>query len=211
MEVQLHDDEVHSPSSFAMVWALLGLVLAGAAASIHLTTDSRWMEWHLSRLGEGGHLSSAIFNYTVAGAAVIFTLVAARISEELEKIQPHQGTRLLRNLFVATALCWIGVACFPFDAFPIIHNIFGYGEALILIMTTLGLRHIYPGFSARTYWIGVAASVVLASLLALFLTIHFTTLLFVELVGQIMLLAWLVSMTADLRARRVGLTKQHNS
>ncbi len=199
MKVRVHTNDIAPRSSFSITWALIGLVLVGAALSIHLTTDSRWMEWHLSRLGEGGHLSSAIFNYTMGIAAIIFTILAMRISEELQTAEPHDGARVLRNLIIAAAVCWVGVACFPFDAFPVIHNVFGYGEAFILMIAMLGLKQICPRFSNRTYYIGLTASCIMAALLGLYLTIHLTTLLFVELVGEALLFSWLLSMTADMR------------
>lgn len=199
MKLRLHKEQPSIPSSFGITWALMGLVLVGAAISIHLTTDSRWMEWHLSRLGEGGHLSSAIFNFTISLAAVIFTVIAMRMSDEIQTSEPHDGARTLRNLLIAAAMCWIGVACFPFDTFPLIHNIFGYGEAFILMIAMLGLWRICPRFSTRTYYVGVGAAVVVGLLLVLFLTIRLTTLLFVELVGEALLFAWLLSMTADMR------------
>lgn len=201
MNSTLPNDQ-RNQSSFGITWALIGFVVVGAALSIRLTSDPRWMSWHLSRLGEGGHLSSAIFNMTMGVAAIILTLIAMRVSEELVQLQQAQRVKPLRNLLIAAALCWVGVACFPFDRFPIIHNIFGYGEALLLMIAMLGLRALCPIFSQRTYTIGMGAAVIVALLLAVFLMTHAVTLLVVELIGQLALFLWLLSMTHDIRMER---------
>ncbi len=185
-----------------MTWAMIGLALTGLAISIHLTTDSRWVNWHLSRLGEGEHLSSAIFNFTMGTAALALTLIASRLTEEIELSDPHKGARILRNLIIVAAVCWVGVACFPFDRFPVIHNGFGYGEAFILMFTMLALPRICPRFSRRTYLLGGWSAVIVFMLMVFFLATHAITLLFVELLGQVTLFAWLLSMAYDMRKIR---------
>jgi len=182
-------------SSYALTWILIGIVTLGIALSITLTPDTRWMTWHLSRLGEGKSLAAAIFNFTFIFAALILVKLASRIMSEVSTTGAHR----LRTLFFCVAICWLGVGSFPFDQFPIIHNIFGYSQFLLIGYMMLRLRHICNCFSERTYTIGVGVAVVTALLLALFHLTHFTTLLVVEIIGQFGVYGWLLSMAGDLR------------
>lgn len=49
-------------SSFHMALLLVGIAVVGIGTSMLLTDDPRWLQWHLSRLGEGGHISSRGFS-----------------------------------------------------------------------------------------------------------------------------------------------------
>jgi len=183
------------PSSYMLTWTLIGVVTLGISLSIALTHDTRWMEWHLSRLGEGESLAAAIFNFTFVMAAVILAALAARIMSEVST----PGVHTLRSLLFGVAICWIGIGCFPFDHFPIIHNIFGYSQFLLMGYLLLRLRTICPCFSEHTYTIGFGVVIITSILLALFHLTHFTTLLIVEIIGQLGIYMWLLSMAADLR------------
>lgn len=182
-------------SSYTLIWALIGVATLGIALSIKLTPDTRWMSWHLSRLGEGHSLSSAVFNFTFILAALILAKIASRIGVEVAT----KGALMLRTLLFSVAVCWIGVGSFPFDQFPVIHNLFGYSQFLIMVYMMIRLEHICPHFSTRTYTIGLGVAITTGLLLALFHLTHFTTLLVVELIGQIGIYAWLLSMANDLR------------
>lgn len=192
-------------SSYALTWTLIGVVTLGIALSIALTPDSRWMAWHLSRLGEGRSLAAAIFNFTFVFAALILVKLASRIMSEIST----QGAHRLRTLFFCVAVCWLGIGSFPFDQFPIIHNIFGYSQFLLIGYMMLRLRHICNCFSERTYTTGVGVAVVTALLLALFHLTHFTTLLVVEIIGQFGVYGWLLSMAGDLRQISLQTTTTH--
>ena len=182
-------------SSYALTWTLIGVATLGIALSIQLTPDSSWMTWHLSRLGEGHSLAAAVFNFTFIFAALILAKLAARIMSETSA----KGTNTLRTLLFSVAICWIGVGTFPFDQFPVIHNLFGYSQFLIMGYLMLRLRHICPSFSERTYTIGLGVAITTGLLLALFHLTQFTTLLVVEIIGQLGIYAWLLSMANDLR------------
>ena len=181
-------------TSYALSWTLIGVATLGIALSIQLTADTSWMTWHLSRLGEGRSLSASVFNFTFIFAALILAKLASRIMLETSA----EGAHTLRTLLFSVAVCWIGVGSFPFDQFPIIHNLFGYSQFLIMGFLMLRLRHICPGFSERTYTIGLGAAIMTGLLLALFHLTHFTTLLVVEIIGQIGIYAWLLSIAHDL-------------
>ncbi len=186
--------------SYGLVWALIGIALTGVAVSIALTSDSRWLQWHLSRLGEGGHISSAVFNFTLIAAAMVYVLLANRIATEIEQLwRMPKAANTLRILFILSAISWIGVATFPFDRFPVVHNIFGYSQFFAVCIVMIGLHKICSRFSKRTINLGYLAFVVTVSLMVFFHATHLVTLLVVEIVGELLMFAWMVSITHDLR------------
>lgn len=189
--------QTSSVSSFNLAWAFTGVTLTGLALSIALTTDSRWAQWHLSRLGEGGSLSASIFNFSLIIAAMILSWLGIKVANEIRGDRPHAGVFILRSVLFFIALCWVGVATFPFDKAPIIHNIFGYAQFFAVGFAMLRLKWLCPRFSDRTYFIGYGATLLTGLLMALFHMTHFTTLLVVELIGQLFIYIWVLSMTAD--------------
>lgn len=188
-------------TSFTIAWILVGVTLTGLALSIKLTTDNHWLQWHLSRLGEGSTVASAIFNFSLTIAALIIAWLGTRVSDEVDEHRPHPGVVALRLLLFFVAVCWIGVASFPFDKFPVVHNIFGYAQFLTIGYMMLWLKRLCPRFSERTYYIGYAAAITTGLLMGMFHLAHFLTLLSVELMGQVFIYAWVLSMTYDQRRR----------
>lgn len=181
------------------MWTLIGIAVTGLALSMALTKDTHWTQWHLSRLGEGQQFAAAIFNYSLIAAAMILVLITVRITDEIHQRHPKQSIFVLRTAFLLVAAGWVGVATFPFDRFPTIHNIFGYGQMAIVCFLMLRLKHLSRGFSDRTHAIGLAGAIAGGSLMAMFHLVHTPSLLVVELCGQIILFAWLLSMTRDQR------------
>lgn len=186
-------------TSFTIAWILVGVTMTGLALSIRLTTDSRWIEWHLSRLGEGSTVAASIFNFSLTIAALILTWLGTRVTDEVDERRPHPGVVVLRLALFFVAVCWVGVASFPFDKFPILHNIFGYAQFFAIGYMMLWLKRLCPRFSVRTYYIGYAAALLTGLLMAMFHLFHFLTLLTVELIGQMFIYAWVLSMTYDQR------------
>lgn len=173
--------------------------MTGLALSIRLTTDSHWLHWHLSRLGEGSGVSASVFNFSLTLAALILAWLGTRVTDEVDERRPHPGVVALRLLLFFVAVCWAGVASFPFDKFHVIHNIFGYAQFFAIGYMMLWLKRLCPRFSDRTYYIGYIAAITTGLLMGLFHLIHFMTLLSVELIGQVFIYAWVLSMTYDQR------------
>lgn len=185
------------------MWALIGIAVTGLALSMVLTKDTHWVQWHLSRLGEGQQLAAAVFNFSLVAAAMILVLITMRITDEIHQCYPQQSIFILRAAFLLVAAGWIGVAAFPFDRFPTIHNVFGYGQMAVVCFLMLRLKHLSQGFSERTHAIGLAGVIVGCSLMAAYHLVHTPSLLIVELCGQIVFFAWLLSMTNDQRRQRL--------
>ena len=192
-------------SSLTIGWMLIICSLAGIALSISLTTDSQWTSWHLSRLGEGGSYAAFIFNTTFLLAAILMLLLTRALARELFLVASlRRRTRLIIfNTLVAT--CWAGIGIFPFDQFPVIHNIFGYGQFLLLAILMVHMRRICPVFTERTYVMGAGVVLITSTFLALFHLTHVTTLLTVEIIGQLGIYLWLLSLTYD--AGSLGMKK----
>ncbi|HRC28040.1 MAG TPA: hypothetical protein PKV96_01515 [Candidatus Saccharimonas sp.] len=188
--------------SFVATWLLIGLSQMGLLLSILLTKDTRWFQWHLSRLGEGESIASAIFNFTMGVSSVILVVIATRLVNDIRQTRWHSGAIALRNMLSGIAICWVGVACFPFDRYPVVHNVFGYGQFLIVSILMLRLKQICPRFSSRTYIIGIASVVGVSLLLAGFHILHIGTVLMAELLGQFTLFSWLLSLTHDVNPRK---------
>ena len=194
-------------SSYQLVWLLIAASLVGVGLSIYLTTDSRWTEWHISRLGEGGHISSLVFNASLVFCALIMMRTAQRIVEETSTRLQSSPFLKLRIALLAAAFCWVGVASFPFDQHPIIHNVFGYGFFLVVVSALISLGRTGAGVSRRTIVFGYVAIAVTTLLMTAFHTLRFGTLLMVELIGQVFFYAWLLSLTRDIGTRKSWLTK----
>lgn len=183
--------------SFSSVLMLIGVGSIGIGTSMVLTRDERWLQWHLSRLGEGGGISAIVFNLTLVACAICLMVVAEYLHGELIGAGQKHGARLFRLLLYLTAICWIGIGLIPFDRHPIVHNILGYGEFIALGVLMIGTRAWCKGMSRRTYWLGDMGVAVATLLMVGFHLTHFTTLLVVELIGEILLFSWLVSLTRD--------------
>ena len=186
-------------TSFRYALALVGIATTGLALSMYLTADTRWLQWHLSRLGEGGHLSSAVFNFTMGLVAVLLTVTSTRLTDELGHVHRHPRQRIIHALFLIAAVMCIGVACFPFDTFPVVHNIFGHTSASALVLCMIGLPWLYPYFPKRIYYLGVISALFVALLFGIYSINGTVTLLFVELVGQLLLFIWLLALTYEVR------------
>lgn len=188
-------------SSFSFALALVGFCVVGLSLSMWLTKDTSWVQFHLSRLGEGHELSAAIFNTSLMIAALILAMFGVRVTDEIRQRYPQESIMVSRALFIGAAVAWAGVGGFPFDQFPLTHNFFGYLQTLLMSIIMLRLKHLHKGFSQRTHAIGLMAVIMTIGLLILFHLIHMPSLVVVELTGQIFLFIWLLSMTTDLRSR----------
>lgn len=188
-------------SSFSFALALVGFCVVSLSLSIWLTKDTSWVQWHLSRLGEGPELSAAVFNMSLMIAALILAMFGIRVTDEIRQRYPNESIVISKMLFIGIAIAWAGVGGFPFDRFPLTHNFFGYLQTLLVSIIMLRLKHLHKGFSQRTHAIGLMAVILTIGLLILHHLVHTPTLVVVELTGQIFIFVWLISMTFDLRSR----------
>ena len=160
------------------------------------------MEWHMSRLGEGRHLSSAIFNLS----ALLVAATLASYGDAMARRLSESFRVRFRGLIWVMALALAGVALFPFDEFPVIHNVFGYSfffaTGILMVWSALKVSD----FSRRSDYIAVTAAVVTFGLMLMHHLLHMTTLLTVEVIGELLLFTWLMSIAMDVELGRNALT-----
>ena len=185
-----------SPALWAT--ALIVISFTGMGIAILLTKDPRWMEWHMSRLGEGRHLSSVFFNLTL----ILSASLLAGYGQRLIRFLPHRHSQAYLLMFWAMGLALTGVAVFPFDEFHILHNVFGYLFFVAAVGTMLWSVANVREFSRRSAMIALFGASATVFLMALHHLFHFTTLLTVELIGQFFFFAWLLSIAMDVERRQ---------
>lgn len=185
------------PPAMSLLLTLIGVAYSGMITSMLMTSDPRWMEWHLSRLGEGGHLSSYVFNIALLIVGALLMLFGKSLAQGFARQYPESKYRLLEFTTGWMGLCLIGVAVFPFDQFHVVHNLFGYGFFFGAGALMFGLHIWIPQVSKRTYQLGLVAAVLTTTLMVLHHLIRLTPLLTVELLGELFLFAWLMSVAIE--------------
>jgi len=181
-----------------LIYLFGGVILVGSVASGILNPDKRWMEWHFSRLGEGGMLPAYIFNISLVIAAGLIFFIGRRLTDEITRIDNQSEIKLLRakkiisRCFYLVTICLLVVAIFPFDQNQVIHNIFGYSMLFTFLYLCIFVARILPIFSLRYYLYGFGVIVTTVICYILFLAFKAITLLEVETILFSMLYVWLV-------------------
>jgi len=182
---------------FKLLYLFIIIILAGSFCSAMLTDDSRWMNWHFSRLGEGSAFSSMIFNVAIFLSAIVMLALAISLSNNVSKIRSNQNFDAIRaktiiyRAFTAVTVCLIGVSLFPFDRFPVVHNICGYSMLFVFLALCITAPKFLPIFSKNFY---IYSKVVLLCVIicyTLFIVFQTVTLLSIEFVIFIFLYGWL--------------------
>lgn len=181
-----------------LAYLFFGIVLFGATLSGLLTTDSRWMSWHFSRLGEGGMISAMIFNVALLVSAVVMFALGIALTDNIARVSKKSDMNLdkikkiINRSFTAIAICLVGVATFPFDRFPVVHNIFGYSMLFIFLGLCIVTPKMLPIFSRKFYIYG--QSVILCTIICyvLFIIVGSITLLTVEFIIFTFIYGWLL-------------------
>lgn len=186
------------PHCLSLAYLFLGTMLLGATLSGLLTTDTRWMSWHFSRLGEGGMLSALIFNSTLLASAAIIYMLGLALVDNISRLSDIEGVNVPRariiigRSFNIITICLIGLALFPFDTFPVPHNIFGYSMLFTLLSLCLTTPSFLPIFSRKFYLYGYLVILLATVCYVLFLVVGSITLLTVETIMYTCLYGWLL-------------------
>ena len=182
--------------SLKLLYLFITVSLVGAVVSSLYTTDTRWMNWHISRLGEGGKFSSIIFNITVLVSATIMFMMAISLSEKVFNINSDLNIDIKRaNLIIyraltAATLCLIGVAMFPFDRYPAIHNICGYSMLFIYLALCTYAPKFLPIFSKNFYLYSKFVILLVIICYILYIIFQVVTLLQIELIIFTFMYGW---------------------
>ncbi len=181
-----------------LAYLFFGTMLLGALLSGLLTTDTRWMNWHFSRLGEGGMLSALIFNTALLVSAMIFGALGLALTDTISRFSAIEGVDLPRakmiigRSFNIITICLIGLAIFPFDTFPAFHNIFGYSMFFTFLFLCAVTRSFLPIFSREFYLYSYGVVLIATLCYVLFLIVGSITLLTVEFTMYTFLYGWLL-------------------
>ena len=193
--------KLRRPSSGLTAYIIVSLLILGGVVSAILTTDSRWMEWHLSRLGEGGQLGAYVFNFTVGFCALLIGVFARSITNDVRELdiatdKKRLVGRLLQMALGVVSVGMIGVAAFPFDRFPLIHNFFGYGTTITFVVLIAVLPKLLPVFTRKFSVLTYIFIVILGILFG----IYFATnqrgipLIYIELLAVVYFFAWIIAL-----------------
>lgn len=197
------------PISSEPVLYLMAVVMAiGAGLSMIFTTDHRWLDWHLSRLGEGGQLSAVIFNAGAGLCSLLMGVFAHRLLEDILALKgAHYDISRAETVigigFGTIAVCMMGIAVFPFDTFPTIHNTFGYGMTVSFVLLILLLPRVLRVFSRRF----TAFTFAFVGCMAALFGVYFATggtgihLIFIEMLVLVYFYAWAIVLTKTIRQK----------
>lgn len=185
---------------------ILVIMAVGGIASMSLTQNPDWTSLHLSRLGEGGHLSSYLFNATAALSGLAMLELAVRlIQADGWKATGDKAARRDKMVIAvalrAIAVCLVGLSIFPYDKFVVVHNIFGYGMTLIYLVSITYLTYSLPVFGRR---FRLATNIFLTLTLGMF-AFYFLfngrqiTLLQVQALGLVFFFVWTAGLARRLR------------
>lgn len=199
-----------------MIILIAIIMVIGGGVSIALTTNPDWTSLHLSRLGEGGRVSSYIFNATAAfsGLAMLglgAELMRAQGWEVIPKKARYHGQIVLHTAFRLIAICLIGLSIFPYDKFVAVHNTFGYGMTIIYLVAVAYVTYSIPLFSQAFMRV---TGVFLCAMLGLFafyflLNGRQITLLEVQILGLVFFFVWLLQLSRRLQPRSSKLAQNN--
>lgn len=193
-------------SSEPILYTLAAIMAIGGMISAIMTADTRWMQWHLSRLGEGGHLSSYVFNTSCALSSLLMGTFARRLSNDITLINAPQGVmkkarRILRVGLGIVAVCMMGVAVFPYDRFPLVHDVFGYSMTIIFVGLIAWLPLILPILTK--FFMGVTYTFII--IMAILFAVYFATnqhtphLIYIEILGLLFFFVWVMVLLRSIR------------
>lgn len=174
--------------TFAAILALF--LVEGVLAATLTSSDPHWWTMNLSALGMTDDLSARTFNLTVIVAGFLVTTLARYSTASLPTATPR-NVRWLRLTLVVLGVCLMIVGLFPVDRFFLLHTGFASGMVLVFLVIVVMIRRWVPGlpraFAALGY---VLVGVVLIASFEFGFGSY--TLTAVELVGGIMVFAWLI-------------------
>lgn len=179
----------------ALPYLFGGTILVGSIASGFLSRDNSWMGWHFSRLGEGGTLAAYIFNAALLTSGIIMLTIAFYTKFILNRIYKKSTNRRNRaNVFFALmsliAFCLICLSFFPFDKYPIIHNIAGYSMLLLALSLAVISYILLPIFSKYYQRMVIAILGLTIIMYSLYFITGGISLLVIEFISFLMIFMW---------------------
>lgn len=173
-----------------LYWAFVIFSTFSIVLAMATTTDKRWMQWHLSRLGEGVELPAAIFNFSLCIIGLLAFLLLKEVAALVKQRFRNQQSWPLVLLGLTLMLQHFGLAAFPYDRFPHIHDFFGYGVFFVSSGMLFFSWLIAPYLQASTKRYSIAIAVIAAIPMILYQYFSVGTLLIMELYGILCMFVW---------------------
>jgi len=173
---------------------LLALVLAvflaeGIMASMLTASDPHWWQENLSQLGVSEDLSALAFNLTLIVAGVVVVALARFATRAITAVGGGRGQVRTCLILVGVFLACVGI--FHVDDFFWIHTGVASGMGVAFGVLVILLPRWVPGMSRGFYAVGWLFFAVLL-VLGVFYAVGYYTLTAVELVGGILVFAWII-------------------
>ena len=151
-------------------------------------------------------MSSVIYNASCALASLLMGEFARRVVNDLGIIAMPKKTlasarRILGWGLGVVAVCMMGIAVFPFDKYPIIHNIFGYGMTVVYLIIITQLPVLLPIFTKKF----IAFTYGFVLLMAVLFGTYFATggtkppLIQIEIIGRLFFFLWVIILIRSIR------------
>lgn len=191
-------------TSLAITNLLMLSLLSGGLASMLSASDPGWWQRNFSALGAGGGFSGYAFNVTLILAGLVLAVLSGHLVEDLRTVArtPRRRLALLRGWFVAIGILLIGVGCVSVETNKVVHTLLASSMTLLFLALVVAIRFLAPGLP-RSF---LAASTVLVSCFGLAILLmwpaRYFNLTAVELIGCVLLLAWLLVLVRTIAAQR---------
>lgn len=196
-----------------LLYLMASVMACGIGLSIVFTTDQRWLDWHLSKLGEGGQLAAIVFNTGAVLSGLVMAAFAHKLVGDIRALKvakpiKNRAEVLLQTGFRVIAVCMMGIGLFPFDRFPVIHNFFGYGTTLMFASLVILVPLVLPVVTLRFQQVTYAFVACLAIMFAVYFASNSAVLrlLYIELIALACFYAWAIILTRTIRQKSVVLT-----
>ncbi len=179
----LSKNVIASSRLLRLYWLFVVFTVGSIGLAMLTTQDTRWMQWHLSRLGEGTLLPAAVFNFCVCIIGILAFLLAYCTAAFVRSARPTENVSLFLGVFAVIMVQLFGVAAFPYDRFPQIHDFFGYGLFFVCVIFLLFLHFVAPFLSKRTKISALVIAIFAGSPMIFYQFFGIGTLLGMELYG----------------------------
>ena len=158
-------------------------------------------------------MPAVIFNAGFLTAGLILLFMAHSCIHELHRLQIARGDdayihrHTLGVIMAIFGVACIGVALFPYDRFPRIHDLFGYGMFYMMCGLVLMARVLVPELPQRIYTIGYMVLAVPVVLMAVHHMTQAWSLIVVEFASGTLMISWLLALLVSIDKQRKSLTK----
>ena len=199
-------------SHLATVFALY--LLLGVVTSMLFASDPHWWKSNLSALGMHQDFSSVTFNVTLIIGGIIITAISSYLTAELEAgsltqapsdgdvVPARRRIRSIRTTFILLGIFLACVGFFPVSWNELVHVFFATGLLVIFFQLVIRIHRLVPGLSRTFITTGYVFIAVVAGATA-FYFLGYYNLTAVEIIGFVIIFAWLIIFIRNISARSV--------